>query len=91
MKGLIAVFVSLVTVLPIFEITSGGQDFMRGSNAAYCEKILQENIMLAKRGCCSKHNGVCGCKDGRVVCCDGSISPSCTCDSSGVDESLYFN
>jgi len=36
---------------------------------------------LAKRGCCSNHNGVCGCdeKTGRVRCCDGTISPSCKC------------
>ena len=29
------------------------------------------------RGCCSWHGGVCGCKNGRVVCCDGKYSPSC--------------
>lgn len=34
-----------------------------------------------KRGCCSWHGGVCGCKNGRaVVCCDGSYSPTCGCD-----------
>lgn len=32
-----------------------------------------------KRGCCSHHGGVCGCdeKTGRVICCDGTLSPSC--------------
>jgi hypothetical protein len=34
----------------------------------------------AKRGCCSHHGGVCGCSTGRQVCCDGSFSPSCTCN-----------
>ena len=34
---------------------------------------------VEKRGCCSWHDGVCGCKDNRVVCCDGTLSPSCTC------------
>lgn len=33
----------------------------------------------ARRGCCSHHKGVCGCKDGRDVCCDGELSPTCTC------------
>jgi hypothetical protein len=32
-----------------------------------------------RRGCCSWHGGVCGCKGGRVVCCDGKYSPSCKC------------
>lgn len=33
----------------------------------------------ARRGCCSWHGGVCGCQNGRTVCCDGTYSPSCTC------------
>lgn len=36
--------------------------------------------VLAQRGCCSWHKGVCGCSGGRVTCCDGSTSPSCTCN-----------
>lgn len=30
-------------------------------------------------GCCSHHNGVCGCSGGRKKCCDGTLSPSCQC------------
>jgi len=32
------------------------------------------------RGCCSHHQGVCGCEGGRAKCCDGTLSPSCGCD-----------
>ena len=35
--------------------------------------------VIEKRGCCSHHRGVCGCSGGRVTCCDGTYSPSCTC------------
>lgn len=36
--------------------------------------------VLAQRGCCSHHGGVSGCSsDGRQVCNDGSLSPTCTC------------
>ena len=33
----------------------------------------------ARQGCCSWHQGVCGCEGGRLVCCDGTYSPSCGC------------
>jgi hypothetical protein len=33
-----------------------------------------------RQGCCSHHGGVCGCQNGRAVCCDGTLSPSCGCD-----------
>jgi hypothetical protein len=50
---------------------------------------VNENTSLAKArnldgdarsGCCSWHGGVCGCdhSTGRVICCDGTLSPSCT-------------
>lgn len=42
----------------------------------------QDIFILAGGGCCSHHSGVCGCENGRTVCCDGSLSPSCTCNSS---------
>jgi|GEM_PF-2040626 len=43
--------------------------------------IKKSNIdcLIAGRGCCSHHGGVCGCKGGRSLCCDGTLSPSCNC------------
>jgi len=34
---------------------------------------------VERQGCCSWHHGVCGCVDGRIQCCDGTLSPSCRC------------
>lgn len=46
-----------------------------------CQQVLaNDKEQVAQRGCCSWHQGVCGCQSGRVVCCDGSYSPSCTCN-----------
>ncbi len=40
---------------------------------------LLQRDELGQSGCCSWHGGVCGCQYGRVVCCDGNYSPSCSC------------
>lgn len=55
-------------------------------------KILLLIILLmpigvyAKRGCCSSHGGEAGCAlDGRRICADGTISPTCTCTPEKVD------
>lgn len=31
--------------------------------------------------CCKDHKGICGCRAGKIVCCDNSASkePGCTC------------
>lgn len=34
---------------------------------------------FAQQGCCSHHQGVCGCAFGTKQCCDGTSSPSCGC------------
>lgn len=55
-------------------------------------KILLLIILLmpigvyAQRGCCSHHGGEAGCSsDGRRICADGTISPTCTCTPEKVD------
>lgn len=44
-------------------------------------EIVTQNLeqKIARSGCCSWHGGVCDCIGGRVVCCDGTFSPTCTC------------
>lgn len=41
----------------------------------------ENQIQISQRGCCSWHGGNCGCQYGRIVCCDGQYSPSCTCNT----------
>ena len=43
--------------------------------------VLVPFFVIATSGCCSWHDGVCGCDSsvGRQLCCDGSLSPSCGC------------
>lgn len=42
----------------------------------------QETVEIARSGCCSWHGGVCGCDTitGMIICCDGTLSPTCRCD-----------
>lgn len=38
--------------------------------------------VFSQKGCCSWHGGVAGCSEnGRQICNDGTLSPSCTCTS----------
>lgn len=47
-----------------------------------------ESFETAGRGCCSHHGGVCGCSNGRNMCCDGALSPSCRCAADDRDSVL---
>jgi len=44
-----------------------------------CVSGIENQEQVAGRGCCSWHGGVCGCSNGRALCCDGQLSPSCGC------------
>ena len=48
-----------------------------------CESLQSSGAskeLLAQSGCCSHHDGVCGCSGTMVLCCDNSFSPSCRCN-----------
>lgn len=57
----------------------------KGSLQGQCANVrlnlvaVDGNKQLERSGCCSWHGGVCGCSDGRAVCCDGKLSPTCGC------------
>lgn len=54
-----------------------------GSDLSYGDDDPLAGVLNAQRGCCSWHGGVSGrCYQGRVVCNDGTLSPSCRCQSS---------
>jgi hypothetical protein len=40
-----------------------------------------KDMKVAQIDCCKGHKGICGCRAGKIVCCDGTIStePGCTC------------
>jgi len=65
------------TRMPLAEQPSGG------TPREECEETAVttgDRIILAQSGCCSFHGGVLGCSgDGRTVCRDGTLSPSCQC------------
>lgn len=44
--------------------------------------FLVNESTYARRGCCSWHRGVASCdtRVGRLICRDGTYSPSCTCE-----------
>ena len=40
-----------------------------------------KGMHLAQIDCCKGHKGICGCRAGKIVCCDNTTStePGCTC------------
>jgi hypothetical protein len=66
---------------------------MRHESAALqaCPANTSQGVSLAQTfqtACCKGNKGICGCRAGKIVCCDGSTStsPDCTCHAdSGID------
>lgn len=43
--------------------------------------VQAASFQVAQLACCKKNKGVCGCRAGKIVCCDNTTStePGCTC------------
>jgi len=55
-----------------------------------CQRILQtaDKAAIERSGCCSAHDGVCGCaSNGKLKCCDGATSPTCACNGPDREDS----
>lgn len=79
-----------IALLAFFLCTSANTAFACENNYlpwSYLSRDISNMCFLEKdtnrdpqgRGCCSWHQGVCGCQFGRALCCDGTLSPSCGC------------
>ena len=47
--------------------------------------IFSPISVYARSGCCSHHGGVKGCYGERQLCNDGTLSPTCSCESKYID------
>jgi hypothetical protein len=79
-------FVAAGVVLPAAADSTPG----RTPTAAQPEPVSPEACLATAKGmhlaqiqtaCCKDHKGICGCRAGKIVCCDNSTSnePGCTC------------
>ena len=73
----------LILCASAFLVLSSGLIYADENDGDDLESANIDKILVAGRGCCSHHHGQSGkCQDGRVVCNDGTISPTCRCQSS---------
>lgn len=85
-----ATFVFALVSSPVALADSGaglpvaGPAQMDATPAANACRVKADGIKLAQTSqaeCCKGHKGVCGCRAGKIVCCDGTASTvaGCTC------------
>ena len=43
------------------------------SDSVSCLQVAQQ------QACCTKNKGVCGCRAGKIVCCDKTFAEGCSC------------
>ncbi len=81
MRLLVAsVFVLLLSCLnPVAAAEREPSDLSASAVECQAAVAVDDSTGTGQRGCCSWHSGVCGCLGTRVVCCDNTLSPSCTC------------
>ena len=80
MKTFATALLFLFLAAPAFADEPATQLIISDQCGATAQPEDLSGILEAARGCCSHHGGMSGqCKNGRVVCRDGSISPTCKC------------
>ncbi len=76
----------LLAALSLLSVGDSGAELqverINSDQARSCEEFVRSGApgeILAQPACCQGKKGVCGCRAGRIVCCDGSFSSNCGC------------
>ncbi len=83
MRLMIAFLAALLFAAPGFaaESPTGFDLKVTPPPTACASASLKGHPQVAQLACCKKNKGVCGCRAGKIVCCDNTPSnePGCTC------------
>lgn len=78
-------FIALLSASEV-SVPKNSKEIVTEPNVKECQLgLCQQEICVAniadvnRKGCCSRHGGVCGCEGKRMKCCDNTLSPSCKC------------
>ena len=81
----LAAWLALIPFAVPAALADTGQPSAAGAQASMaCPQPGDEKLKLAQTSpgdCCKAHKGVCGCRAGKIICCDRTPSdqPGCTC------------
>ena len=88
MKRLLATLFFLAWILPLgaAELPVVNADASAATPSALQACTPEMNVpeqlaQVSQTDCCKGHKGVCGCRAGKIVCCDNTVSQTCTCHS----------
>lgn len=85
----------LVVLLAVFSLIAVGEtgadrgaDRTLAPRPEICAEAVQASAagdrLAQQQACCKGQKGVCGCRAGKIVCCDGKFSENCTCNRDDV-------
>ncbi len=86
-----SLFALLAFIPACFTLPAAADSTVDPTPAALQQKPVSTEACLAnakgmqlaqiQTACCKAHKGICGCRAGKIVCCDNSTSkePGCTC------------
>ena len=78
-------YVYSVLLMAALSMLAGGDSGavpQAGAMSSVCEAMVKNGASkeeLAQQACCVYNRGVCGCRAGRIVCCDMTFSTNCGC------------
>lgn len=81
--GSIVLIISLSEAYGVLDLQNQSTVCLQTSSSQQQNSL--DRILIAKSGCCSWHQGVCGCSGDRQRCCDGTLSPTCMCGERGTE------
>ena len=70
----------VLAVLATLAAFSAGDTAATADQAQSCLESVQGGTLAQQQDCCKGHRGICGCRAGKIVCCDKTFAQGCSCN-----------
>jgi hypothetical protein len=60
--------------------------FPAAGDTEYAPCLMAQEQQQQQQNCCKANKGICGCRAGKIVCCDKTFAEGCTCAREDEDD-----
>jgi len=70
----------VLAVLATLTVFSAADTVATPDEAQVCLEAAKGGTLAQQQSCCKANKGICGCRAGKIVCCDKTFAEGCPCN-----------
>ena len=70
----------VLAMLAALTVFAAGDTVATPDDVQSCLENVKGGTLAQQQACCKANKGICGCRAGKIVCCDKTFADGCPCN-----------